>query len=274
LILLAFCLGIINIYLQYKRWHIITRVAFHINDKKVALKSLLIGLSGGVITPMRIGEIVGRNMLYPKVDIFTLGFASYIDKLFPLVLTLIVGFISANIFINMHYNLPDYINFIADTIYILILMFLITLIFNKKLFKYVIHKISYFSKFHNIINNTKYFKSVRVKTILWILFLTILYYICLISQYAILVMAFSHVYNIFDFMFVGTILFFVLSISSPLTISGLGVREITSIYILSKFNISNEAAFNASVYLFIINILLPAIVGLVLFLNHKRDANV
>lgn len=273
-IVIALLLGVLNIYLQYKRWHIISRIALHTNDKEKAFKSLMIGLSGGVITPMRVGEIVGRNVLYPNVDIYTIGFASYVDKLFPLILTLVIGFISANIFINAYYTVPDYAIYLADGLYLIFISLLIAVIFSKRIFKFVVEKIAFFKKFHNIINNTKQFKNVRVQSILYIAGVTFLYYLCLLLQYSVLVIAFSHKFDILNYIFAASILFFVLSLSSPLTISGIGVREITSIYVLSKFNISNEAAFSTSVYLFMINLLIPSIIGMFIFLNHKKDTNV
>lgn len=273
LLLLALALGFINIYLQYLRWNFITRIAFHINDKTKSFKSLMIGLAGGFITPMRLGEIVGRNYIYSNVDIYTLSLASFVDKLFPLILTLVIGFISSLLFTMKYFNFHYIIYYVAITIYLVVLIVLLLLIFNRKIFKYFVEKLSLIKKFGTIINNVKQFKNIRLKSLLHLITLTTVYYICLISQYAILVMSFSHNFSFFSFLYAGTILFFVLSLASPLSISGIGVREITSIYVLSKFQISNEASFNAGVYLFIINIFIPSLIGIIYLIKHKREIN-
>jgi uncharacterized membrane protein YbhN (UPF0104 family) len=65
--------------------------------------------------------------------------------------------------------------------------------------------------------------------------------------------------------------FFVKS-ALPITIGDLGVREGVAIYIFSRLGVAPTFAFNASVVLFIINLVLPSLVGLHLIWRRKRHA--
>ena len=49
----------------------------------------------------------------------------------------------------------------------------------------------------------------------------------------------------------------------------LGVRESASVFFFSKFGVSSAAAFNASMCMFLVNVLLPSIAGALLVLKVK-----
>jgi len=57
----------------------------------------------------------------------------------------------------------------------------------------------------------------------------------------------------------------------PISISGLGVRENLAVYFLGLYGISGSAAVGVSLLVFVINVILPALAGLViLFLRRKE----
>jgi len=55
----------------------------------------------------------------------------------------------------------------------------------------------------------------------------------------------------------------------PVSLGELGIREGASVYFLTQFGETASVAFNASIFLFIINLLIPALVGLVLLLKRN-----
>ncbi len=60
----------------------------------------------------------------------------------------------------------------------------------------------------------------------------------------------------------------------PISFGDLGVREATSIYFLSKYGIADVVAFNSSLLLFTINMIIPALVGLLFFPSlYKKNDN-
>ena len=62
---------------------------------------------------------------------------------------------------------------------------------------------------------------------------------------------------------------FAKTIIPPISLGELGIREGASVYFLTQFGETASAAFNASIFLFIINLLIPAVVGLVLLLKRN-----
>ena len=55
----------------------------------------------------------------------------------------------------------------------------------------------------------------------------------------------------------------------PISIGDLGIRESAAIFFLGKIGVHESTAFNASILLFLINLLIPSLVGLVLVLKYR-----
>ena len=55
----------------------------------------------------------------------------------------------------------------------------------------------------------------------------------------------------------------------PVSFGDLGVRESAAIYFFAQFGISRAAAFNASFLLFLINLLIPSLAGLLIILFNR-----
>jgi len=98
-----------------------------------------------------------------------------------------------------------------------------------------------------------------------------LFYSCFLLQYALLVSAFSHNTEIINYLWAGNLIMFVKTVIPPISLGELGIREGASVFFLTKFSELPSVAFNASIFLFIINILLPALVGLILLLKKNDD---
>ena len=64
---------------------------------------------------------------------------------------------------------------------------------------------------------------------------------------------------------------FAKTIIPPISLGELGIREGVSVFFLNKFGEAQSAGFNSSIFLFLINILIPSIVGL--FLLFKKNDN-
>jgi uncharacterized membrane protein YbhN (UPF0104 family) len=100
--------------------------------------------------------------------------------------------------------------------------------------------------------------------------LSLLFYLCFLIQYVLLVAAFSHNQNFLDYFWAGNLMMFAKTIIPPISLGELGIREGASVYFLTQLGEASAVAFNASIFLFIINLLIPALIGLVL-LFRKND---
>ena len=108
----------------------------------------------------------------------------------------------------------------------------------------------------------QYIKIVPLITLRQFLFvlLTVTQYFLIINQYYTLGFA-SLLISVPLILFANII---------PITYAGLGLRETFAIYLLRDFNILPEIAVTASLIVFLINSVLPALVGAILILTTKR----
>jgi hypothetical protein len=126
-------------------------------------------------------------------------------------------------------------------------------------------KITKFLSRLKILENLNQNYSVKMVTI------SILFHSCYIIQYTILVAAFSGNYNFINYLWAGNLMMFSKSLIPPIFISDIGIREGASIFFLNQFGESASVAFNASIFLFLINVLLPALSGLILLIKKNND---
>ena len=120
-----------------------------------------------------------------------------------------------------------------------------------------------------ITSSLKSLKDIDNKFIYKITILSILFYSCFIIQYALLVSAFSHHYAIMNYVWAGNLVMFVKTVMPPVSFGGLGIREGLSVYFIKSFGESAAVGFNASLFLFLINIVFPAFIGLLFLLKRK-----
>lgn len=55
----------------------------------------------------------------------------------------------------------------------------------------------------------------------------------------------------------------------PISIGDLGIRESAAVFFLGKIGLAESTAFNASILLFLINLVIPSMIGLVLVLKYR-----
>ena len=57
----------------------------------------------------------------------------------------------------------------------------------------------------------------------------------------------------------------------PISVSGLGVRENLAVFFLSKYGVPAYAAVGASLFIFFINAIIPALIGLYFIIKRRHD---
>jgi uncharacterized membrane protein YbhN (UPF0104 family) len=98
-----------------------------------------------------------------------------------------------------------------------------------------------------------------------------LFYVCFLLQYAILVAAFSNHYNFSDYIWAGNLMMFAKTIIPPVSLGELGIREGASVFFITMLGESASTGFNASIFLFFINVLIPSLIGMILLLKKNND---
>ncbi|MEX0602892.1 MAG: hypothetical protein WD295_06100, partial [Bacteroidota bacterium] len=94
-------------------------------------------------------------------------------------------------------------------------------------------------------------------------FITLLFYSVIYFQMYLLISAFTRVTPVEAYLGFSAMMF--LKALLPISIGDLGIREASSVYFFSLLGIAEYAVFDAAVLLFLINILIPAVLGMFFF---------
>lgn len=245
-IIIVFIVTIARIYLEYRIWGYYLRInPDYITNKNEIFRSLLIGYSLRFLLPGGYAE-VGKMYFIDnekKHSFMSIG----IEKFFQGWKTILFASFAAIFYFRQKFIIPTIIIFV----FILLIPFILYFV---KYFDRKKSLISYFEEYKKII------PKIFVIQIL-LMFTTILQYFLIINNF--------FRFHIFSAIIsIPLIMFFSLI---PITFAGLGLRETFAIEVLAKYDISSEVSVTTALTIFIINLLIPALVGVYFLLKYKKE---
>ena len=255
-LLIPISLSFISSLFRSERWKIIlNRKGVEISHL-TSLKLTFIGTFYGLVTPAKLGEVLKTRYLDDRVK----GLLSTIvDKLYDIlilfVLCMVGGFIFANIIENVMLTI-----FLVGGIILLITI----LLSHPRIFTYLLNIISPKKEKIEGYNILKEFISSNV---LVCVVLTIFIYAANLMQGYLVLYSLNASTDIFPTIFLFPLI--MLSTLIPITFSGMGIREGTSILLLSVAGISDTVAFSFSILWWVIGIVVPALVGVLFTLTEE-----
>jgi uncharacterized protein (TIRG00374 family) len=271
LILIVLGLGVINILLQYLKWKLTCSKILNENSGKKILSSLFYGFSGGIITPLRVGEFFGRAISFKDKPFSIVTIATLIDKFFPLMIVTSLGAVSSLLFIYYYFEVSFYITAaLFITLFSSFYLFAILALNERFWDSMFFSRLKKIKSFNNFITQVKSLKSLDKNFFTRMTGLSFLFYACYLVQFAILVLSFSHNFNFLEYIWAGMMMVFAKTVIPPISLGELGIREGASVFFLSQFGETASTAFNASIFLFLINLLLPSVVGFFLMLKKSN----
>lgn len=272
LILITVFLGVLNIYFQFAKWKLTCTQVLKEEKKSKVFLSLFYGFSAGIITPLRVGEYFGRAIAFKEKSIVQVTVATLIDKFFPLLIVVFLGSVSSILFLYYVFNVSVYLTLSLFIVLFTLFYILFLLIINQRFWDSVIFsRIQNSKRMNKFVEKLKVFKGLDRIYLLKMTALSLLFYLCFLIQYVLLVSAFSHNQNYFSYFWAGNLIMFAKTVIPPISLGELGIREGASVFFLTKMGEASAVAFNASILLFIINLLFPALIGLIL-LFRRNDA--
>ena len=231
-----------------------------------AFSSLLLSIAVGSFTPGRIGEIPGRSLLVSSLSSPQSLSLSLLDKLQFFVLLLMVGVPSIVLLVLP----PSISRFLIMAVAVsgsFVIFFRTDLL--AKLPRALPKRWhgSWAAEYEHAIS------SLTPSQLLHAFLLTLASYGVLSLQFFFFLRAFTGVTPLDSFL--GFSAMMLAKSVFPISIADIGIREAGSVYFFALLGISSAAAFNASMVLFLINILLPSAAGLLFLpkaaLVHRRD---
>lgn len=270
LLLISLMMSLVNITLVYFRWKFLCNRFLHLKDTKLVRKSLFVGYASGIWTPIRIGEYFGRSFSIKEKSFSQIVIVTAIEKLFPLFVTILVGGAASIIFINKYYQVSALITIALFTV-LFILGFIFIILLNSREFwkNFVLAKLKKVKFLQKFISDISILRSLDNSIAFYVFLFSILIYLNYTFQMALLIGAFSLHYSIITFFLVSNVVMFTKAFVGPITMGELGIRESASVYFVGLVGIAGEAGFNASLFLFILNLVIPSLIGL--FYLMKRN---
>lgn len=267
LIIAAFSLSLLNIYLQFLKWKLTCNSVMSEHNKGRILTSIFYGLSAGAITPIRIGEYFGRAIAFKDKPLLQVTAATLIDKFFLLIIVTFLGAIASLVFIYIYYDVSVYI-VLSLFIIVFSLFYVLALIIQSEKFwdNVFFARLRNSNRLIKLLDNLGSLRKLDKKYAGKMTVISLMFYFCFLIQYALLVAAFSHNSDYFSYLWAGNLMIFVKAAIPQISLGELGIREGASVFFLTSFGELPSVAFNASIFLFLINIMLPALVGLFLLI--------
>lgn len=261
-----------HVYIAFLKWRYLLRISFPNASNKETFGSLLFGITLGMVTPGNIGEL-GRGLFFQDKSKMVITGLAVIDKLANMLIIGTLGFLSVSIFLLNQLKVSPAVSGIMMIGGGVLLLILWITAFNNRWIKILVEKITRrFPENSRLKAFMIAFKQIRNKDILVILGLTLIWFLIIIVQYHILISGFTKVELVQSFQAVPASIFTKMFL--PLSFGGLGIREGVTVFYFSLFRISKAAVFNASIIIFFINFLVPALGGFYHIVRLKRTGKI
>ena len=256
----AALLWIPNMGFQWLRWYMLLQTYDHRIGPRAALISLFGTFPAGLITPGRIGEL-GRALFLPGHNWKIVSFLAMLDRATLMAAVVIWGVPSLYYFqTNNLMHLPEQQAGIA--IYFQIIVVLLLLAIAGIIYRHIKKRWAAGNRSSLLNASLKDPGFILKFSIISISFVPIF---CL--QHYFLFSGLTDVPAVEGL--AGIFIVHLLKSLAPFSIGDLGVREGAAIFVFSRF-MEPEAAASGTFLLFLLNVALPALIGLPIFLTFRK----
>lgn len=261
-LILCILLMPVNLGIETCKWKILASSAQPISYKE-SLKSLLGGIAISLITPNRIGEYPGRILyLQPKntirlISVSVLGaFAQFVN----LFLFGIMGLI----FYNIHFPGDWQKMVLAGSV--LVFLFTVVVFFR---FEYMAKYFEHLSWFRRFNTYSYLLKRFTLKEQLTILGLSGIRFMVFTAQYLILLRWMNITFSPVEGFCMAALFFWAIAVIPSIALAELGIRGQVSLFLFHNFSENTIGILAATIGLWCINLVIPAIVGSILLIRMR-----
>ena len=253
-ILFMLCFSVLNRFLEILKWKNLVLVIEKIS-LFTATKQVLAGVTAGLFTPNGIGEYAGKALYFPKKETKRILFLNLICNGIQMVLTIIFGLTGL---LYLGYTLYFFI-LIGVGFLVLIFLFLTK---NTNIKGYSIAL--FLEKIAEIP------KKIHQKNIL----LAIARYLTFSHQYYFLFLLFGVENDYFTLMATITAVYFIASSLPSFQFLDFVVKGGVAIWFFEKLNIDEYVVLFISTFMWLLNVVLPVVIGSYFVLVFKTDKSI
>jgi uncharacterized protein (TIRG00374 family) len=250
-----------NLGVRTLKWRIMLHSVKESPTSWEAFGSVMLGISLGSFTPGEIGEYAGRALHINDAQRSHLVGLALLDKAQIFLVTSVAGIIGI-------VSLTFTSTLLISTLSIGLIVVLFIILLRMELLANVGHQINAtFLKRSWLTRILEGFTLMKPKQIVITSLFTIAFHGVIVIQMFLLLCAFDRI--TFSQAFIGTSAMMFVKSLLPISLGDLGIREAGSIFFFSAFGISQAAALNASLLLFVINVFMPSVLG-TFFLKYQK----
>ena len=259
-IVLISMLAPINWLLEALKWKFLTR---HIEKLSIrdAFRSVVIGLSFGFATPRALGDYIGRTLVFHHDNMLKIILPVSVSRMAQLIPTLMFGIVGISFLINVNTNADVLQWWVSGLFVALILIFSGIVLLTKNN-----HMLPKLKGFGDVVGRLlQPVSCYSPADLIQVLGFSVLRYIVFSGQFMIALWVFGLHTELF-LLFAGvTWILLAKSIMPSFNfLSDLGIREVSAIVFFGAFNYPVLPVLSASLLIWVINILIPALSGVVL----------
>ena len=262
--LFAILLMPLNWFLETAKLYLLLKSEVKISFRHT-LEAVLSGLAFSMNTPNRIGEYFGRILSLEKGQRLIGANFSIVSGLSQLFVTMTAGFVSIIIFKDLHEsvgNSAEILGYITSDVFMLLLFFACLLLLASYFFYtsivQALCKLLPIKKMTTLASGIKKIPSFLLLTILTI---SIVRFIIFTTQYLLILHAFGVKFEYHaGFAFIS-IIYLVMAIIPTIAFAELGIRGKVALIVAGGFTNQLLALTAGTVFVWILNLVLPAIIG-------------
>jgi hypothetical protein len=258
-------LMIVNWVLESLKWKYLTRKLVIITAWE-AIEAVFCGLTWAVFTPNRIGEYGGRVMFLPNRKRIHGLFAMAVGSFGQNVITNVLG-LSALIWFSFTFlHLNIWISFGLSVVAISFMVLLSVFYFNIRWLVSLLNSIRFLKKYHRFFDIMGRYKTTELLNIMW--FCIARFFVFSFQYYLVIHLLMPEI-SLFPMMMMVFILFFIQSALPSLDLLDVGVRSMTASTFFVYITDQKIAVVAAVSSIWLINLIIPAILGSVFVLKLK-----
>jgi hypothetical protein len=259
ILLLALALVAVNWGLESVKWRLLISKIEKVSAG-IAFESVLSGISISILSPNRVGEFAARIFYLESNHRIRGILASIIGSVCQLCVTLVTGSFSFAFFLIRHQDFNS-----IEKAMLLVLSFVISLCvvvfyYNMDVLRTLLVKIRRARKMRVYLNVFSFYRTGDLNRVM---LYSILRYLVFSVQYFLLLRFFDIDLPVMESFIIISGIFFVLAIIPTIALAELGIRGYTALYFLAYYSTNTLGIIASSYALWLINLVIPAIAGLV-----------
>ena len=260
LIFIVVLMMFINWMLESLKWKFMIRKIEAISFF-TSFRAIFSGITVSSFTPNRIGEYGGRVFCLEKSDRIQAVFITILCSMAQLLTTIIFGsfafFILHEQFLEDQYFIIEISRFSLLVLFVLNILFVLAY-FNVAFLINFLWKFSFFNFLRQYINVISLF---NFKDLLVTFLYSVFRYLVFSIQFLILLHVFNVDISLYDAILSVMLVFFFITLTPTITIAEIGVRGSMALLVFLKFSTNIIGILSSTFLLWIINLIIPAIIG-------------